>query len=356
MVLRDALERLLNDAGHDVVGTAGDGPELVRQARAERPDLVIADVRMPPSQRDEDLRAAHEIRARAPASAILVLSHHLWVRYAVELLRAGARGLDHGVLDLLALIAQGRTDASIAAEMTLAESEVARRAASAFAALGLPLTGEGHTRERARPPRGAEGSGPVAAGDLSAPREGVNGQRREICSDPVAKLPCRYVRGLFRSIPTLKRPTGSSDWGAIGRAIPSQKRPTRRLAAVSGSRSIPRLKRPQYGVLTVRASRGLFETSPTTDLVGSISITSTKTLWTSRALAEASRARPGRCWSESNGSLHIHRRWGAAAAGLVEGTVRTVLATATAALPHHPRRRRAWGWDYPAAFDRAARR
>lgn len=191
VVLRDALERLLIDAGHNVVGTAGDGPELVRQVCAEHPDLVIADVRMPPSQRDEGLRAAHEIRARAPATAILVLSHHLQVRYAVELLAAGARGvgyllkqrmaeverflsavdqigaggtvidaevvavmigrlrpaaLDPGALDLLALIAQGRTDASIAAEMTLAESEVARRVASAFAALGLPLTGEGHER------------------------------------------------------------------------------------------------------------------------------------------------------------------------------------------------------------------
>jgi DNA-binding NarL/FixJ family response regulator len=189
--LRDALEHVLTNAGHDVVGTAGDGPELVRQARVEHPELVIADVRMPPSQRDEGLRAAHEIRAGAPATAVLVLSHHLQVRYAVELLAAGARGvgyllkqrmadverflaaidqigaggtvidaevvavmigrlraaaLDTDALDLLALIAQGRTDASIATEMTLAESEVARRIARAFAALGLPSLAEGHER------------------------------------------------------------------------------------------------------------------------------------------------------------------------------------------------------------------
>jgi DNA-binding NarL/FixJ family response regulator len=189
--LRDALAHLLTDSGHDVVGTAGDGPELVHQARAEHADLVIADVRMPPSQRDEGLRAAHEIRAGAPATAILVLSHHLQVRYAVELLAAGARGvgyllkqrmadveqflaavdqigaggtvidaevvavmigrlraaaLDTDALDLLALIAQGRTDASIAAEMALAGSELARRVARAFAALGLPVFAEGHER------------------------------------------------------------------------------------------------------------------------------------------------------------------------------------------------------------------
>jgi DNA-binding NarL/FixJ family response regulator len=191
VVLRDTLERLLIDAGHDVVGTAGDGPELVRQARVEQPELVIADVRMPPSQRDEGLRAVHEIRARAPATPILVLSHHLQVRYAVELLAADARGvgyllkqrmadverflstldqigaggtvidaevvavmvgrlraaaLDTDALNLLTLIAQGHTDASIAEEMTLAEPEVACRVARAFAALGLPLIAEGHER------------------------------------------------------------------------------------------------------------------------------------------------------------------------------------------------------------------
>jgi DNA-binding NarL/FixJ family response regulator len=188
---RDALERLLIDAGHDVVGTAGDGPDLVHQARVERPQLVIADVRMPPSQRDEGLQAAHEIRAAAPATAILVLSHHLQVRYAVELLATDARGvgyllkqrmadaerflptLDHvagggTVLDaevaavmvgrlraaaldadelaMLSLIAQGRTDAAIAAQLTLPESEIARRVASAFATLKLPLPSEGHQR------------------------------------------------------------------------------------------------------------------------------------------------------------------------------------------------------------------
>jgi DNA-binding NarL/FixJ family response regulator len=189
--LRDALERLLTTAGHDVVGTAGDGPGLVRQASVEHPELVIADVRMPPSQRDEGLRAVQQIRAGAPATAILVLSHHLQVRYAAELLANDARGigyllkqrmadaerflaaleqigaggtvidaevvavmvgrlrrtaLDPDALDVLALIAQGRTDAAIATELTITESDVARRIATAFAALGLPSIAEGHER------------------------------------------------------------------------------------------------------------------------------------------------------------------------------------------------------------------
>jgi DNA-binding NarL/FixJ family response regulator len=201
VLLRDALEHLLTDAGHDVVGSAGDGPELVRQAMTARPALVIADVRMPPSQRDEGLRAAHQIRAAAPATAILVLSHHLQVRYAVELLAADARGvgyllkqrmadverflaaldeigaggtvidaevvavmmgrlrapaLDADALALLALIAQGRTDASIASALTLAEAEVARRVARAFAALGLPAIAAGHERVSALVRRATE--------------------------------------------------------------------------------------------------------------------------------------------------------------------------------------------------------
>jgi DNA-binding NarL/FixJ family response regulator len=191
VLLRDVLERLLGDAGHEVVGTAGDGDDLVRQALEERPDLVIADVRMPPTQRDEGLRAAHQIRTTAPATAILVLSHHLQVRYAVELLATDAHGvgyvlkqrmadvdrflfaldhigaggtvidaevvavligrlraaeLDPDALDLLALIAQGRTDASIAAELSLAEPDVADRVASAFTTLGLLPTADGSER------------------------------------------------------------------------------------------------------------------------------------------------------------------------------------------------------------------
>jgi DNA-binding NarL/FixJ family response regulator len=213
VLLRDALEHLLTGAGHDVVGSAGDGPELVRQALTARPELVIADVRMPSSQRDEGLRAAHQIRAAAPATAILVLSHHLQVRYAVELLAADARGVGYllkqrmaeverflaaldeigaggTVIDaevvavmmarlrapaldadaLLALIAQGRTDASIASELTLGEAEVARRVARAFAALGLPAVAAGHERVSALVRRARSGVRSLAAGDVMLAR------------------------------------------------------------------------------------------------------------------------------------------------------------------------------------------
>jgi DNA-binding NarL/FixJ family response regulator len=68
--LRERLARLLEDEDHEIVGSAGDGPGLVRKAKAHRPDLVIADVRMPPSQADEGLRAALEIRGAHPEIGI----------------------------------------------------------------------------------------------------------------------------------------------------------------------------------------------------------------------------------------------------------------------------------------------
>jgi len=91
VLLRDALVRMLTGAGHQVVGVAGDGPGLVRRAQTDRPELVIADVRMPPTRSDEGLRAVRVIRAGVPGMPVLVISHHLHVRYAVELLTMGVR-------------------------------------------------------------------------------------------------------------------------------------------------------------------------------------------------------------------------------------------------------------------------
>ena len=91
VLLRDAIARMLTGAGHEVVGVAGDGPGLVRRAQTARPALVIADVRMPPTRSDEGLRAVREIRADRPGIPVLVISHHLQVRYAVELLTLGVR-------------------------------------------------------------------------------------------------------------------------------------------------------------------------------------------------------------------------------------------------------------------------
>jgi DNA-binding NarL/FixJ family response regulator len=190
-LFRHALARLLVDAGHDVVGAAEDGPGLLRRAQAEQPELVIADVRMPPTQRDEGLRAARRIRADAPDTAVLVISHHLQVRYAVELLAGGARGVGYllkqrvadverflaaletirgggtvidaevvaamlgrlrptavsaGERELLGWIADDRTDASIAAALMVPEAEAARRVSVALAALGASAAEETRSR------------------------------------------------------------------------------------------------------------------------------------------------------------------------------------------------------------------
>lgn len=106
VLLRDAIARMLTGAGHEVVGVAGDGPGLVRRAQTARPALVIADVRMPPTRSDEGLRAVREIRAARPGTPVLVISHHLQVRYAVELLTLGVRATGYLLKQRLADSAQ----------------------------------------------------------------------------------------------------------------------------------------------------------------------------------------------------------------------------------------------------------
>jgi len=92
LLLREWLARLVEEESHEVVASASDGPDLVREAKAHRPDLVSADVRMPLPQTDEGLRAALEIRAAHPEIGILVLADHLEVRSAVELLADAPSG------------------------------------------------------------------------------------------------------------------------------------------------------------------------------------------------------------------------------------------------------------------------
>jgi DNA-binding NarL/FixJ family response regulator len=77
----------------EVVGEAGDGDELVRKVRAHRPDVAIVDIRMPPAQLDEGLRAARLIRAELPEVGLLLLSQHVEQRYATELLEYGAEAV-----------------------------------------------------------------------------------------------------------------------------------------------------------------------------------------------------------------------------------------------------------------------
>ncbi len=194
-LLREGLVRLLEEAGMEVVGQAADGEDLLRKVRAHKPDVAIVDVRMPPTHTDEGLRAAREIRAELPGVAILVLSQYVEVAYARELLAESAEGLgyllkdrvaDVGALtdavrrvgaggsaldpevvsqmlgrrrredpleqltprerEVLGLMAEGRTNAAIAAELVVSERAVEKHVTGIFAKLELGTSGEDHRR------------------------------------------------------------------------------------------------------------------------------------------------------------------------------------------------------------------
>ncbi|MBX5442031.1 MAG: response regulator transcription factor [Solirubrobacteraceae bacterium] len=194
LLLRAGLVRLLEDEGMEVAGVAGDGPEVVRKARAHRPDLVIADIRMPPTNTDDGLRAALEIRAGLPGTAVLVLSQYVHERYALELLGddpagvgylleqrvadldrffeslrrvcAGGTAVDPEVVssmlgprrddplarltdrqrEVLALMAEGRSNAGIARQLVVTEKAVAKHITRIFDLLELDPAADDHRR------------------------------------------------------------------------------------------------------------------------------------------------------------------------------------------------------------------
>ena len=98
-LIREGLARLIEESGGTVVAKVGDGPAFVEAVEAHRPDVSVVDVRMPPSQRDEGLRAAIEARGRVPGTPILVLSQYVERRYATELLADGAGGVGYLLKD-----------------------------------------------------------------------------------------------------------------------------------------------------------------------------------------------------------------------------------------------------------------
>jgi len=106
VLLRAGLERLLAEAGIEVVGEVGDGEELLAAVDAHRPDLAIVDVRMPPTFTDEGLRAAVAARARHPSLAVLVLSQYVEDEYASELLATDATGVGYLLKDRVADVAE----------------------------------------------------------------------------------------------------------------------------------------------------------------------------------------------------------------------------------------------------------
>jgi DNA-binding NarL/FixJ family response regulator len=192
-LLRDGLERLLRDNGFDVIGAVEDGEGLLRKAVLEKPDLAIVDIRLPPTFRDEGLRAALELRRRRPEIAILIVSQYVEHSYATELLEGGREGgvgyllkdrimhvdqfveaarrvaaggtaLDPEVvsqllarrgplanltpreLQVLALMAEGRSNTGIAEELVLTVGAVEKHIASILGKLRLPQTSNDNRR------------------------------------------------------------------------------------------------------------------------------------------------------------------------------------------------------------------
>jgi DNA-binding NarL/FixJ family response regulator len=106
VLLREGLRRVLTDAGLDVAGAAGDAVDLVSLVAALRPDVVLTDIRMPPAQSTEGLRAALEIRRRWPGTAVIVLSQHVETEHLFELLAGDPRGIGYVLKERVADIAQ----------------------------------------------------------------------------------------------------------------------------------------------------------------------------------------------------------------------------------------------------------
>jgi DNA-binding NarL/FixJ family response regulator len=195
VLLREGAARLLTEAGHEVVAQAGDADDLLRKVRAHRPDLAIIDIRMPPDHTDDGLRGALTIRRELPKVAILLLSQYVEDRYLAELLAGGAEGVGYllkdrvadvrslgdavervaagnsvldpevvarmlgrargaGPLDtltvrereVLAVIAEGRTNRAIAERLFVSDRVVERHVTSIFGKLGLPATEQDHRR------------------------------------------------------------------------------------------------------------------------------------------------------------------------------------------------------------------
>jgi DNA-binding NarL/FixJ family response regulator len=190
LILREGLARLLTEAGFEVVAQAADADELLREVEAHQPNVALVDIRMPPTHTDEGIAAARTIRERWPGIGILVLSQHVQPGYAIELLSEGADGIGYllkdrvsdlgaltdgvrrvaeggSVLDpsvvaqlvekprrgrdpleelserereVLAAMAEGRSNKAIAQRLFISEHTVEKHVKSIFVKLRLPAT------------------------------------------------------------------------------------------------------------------------------------------------------------------------------------------------------------------------
>jgi DNA-binding NarL/FixJ family response regulator len=195
VLLREGIVRLLTEKGFEVVGQAGDAEDLVRKVGAHKPDVAVVDIRMPPTNSDDGLRAALEIRAEHPGTSVLVLSAYVEEAYAFELVSEPAGGLGYLLKDRIAdveafvdavrrvadggsaldpevvsrllgrsrredpltdltqrerevleLMAEGRSNAAIAERLVVTERAVEKHVTSIFSKLDLPPTAEDHRR------------------------------------------------------------------------------------------------------------------------------------------------------------------------------------------------------------------
>src|SRR5215217_1531036 len=99
VLLREGVVRLLEENGFDVVGQAGDAEDLLRKVRAHKPDVAVVDVRMPPTNTDDGLRAAQQVREELPDTSVLVLSQYVEETYALELLTESPEGVGYLLKD-----------------------------------------------------------------------------------------------------------------------------------------------------------------------------------------------------------------------------------------------------------------
>ena len=193
LLLREGLQLLLAEAGHDVVGSVGDGPSFVAAMLERRPEIGIVDVRMPPSNTDEGLRAAVDVRRSWPEARLMVLSQYVEVSYADDLLATGDGGVGYLLKDrvsdlddflgalatvaaggtaldplvvrqlmgrnrdplvdltprereVLSLMAEGRSNAAIAEALSISLAGVEKHTQRIFAKLGLMPDDDGAHR------------------------------------------------------------------------------------------------------------------------------------------------------------------------------------------------------------------
>jgi DNA-binding NarL/FixJ family response regulator len=195
VLLREGLQRLLTEGGFDVVDCVADGEALLRSVERHQPDVCVVDIRMPPTFSDEGVRAALVIRKQWPDVALLMLSQYVEERYAVDLLAGDSRGIGYLLKDrvadvgdflealrrvasggaaldpevvtqllvrsgkkdpleplsprereVLGLMAEGRTNSSIAEALVVTEGAVEKHVTNIFLKLGLPPADQAHRR------------------------------------------------------------------------------------------------------------------------------------------------------------------------------------------------------------------